>query len=286
MEETTIKNLLQINAATILRALAEQPRPEGGNAEVTGTRLTEITGLLPNKINDAITILIEAGFVEWLQTLGTGPYDFLVVWITARGRYEIERIEHRPEVAMDKGVKIIRPPSPVGSPFGFTDMDWEIVADRKSRKDTLFVVLGYHFVSDFYDSEPLIANIQAMFEAAITEYNQIPISYHVKLDFHALRAGYGEHLFNEIARDIISADIAVFETSDLNPNVMVELGVALTWDVRVLPIKKEGQRIPPSDISGQTWADYRDNAIDFVDPDHSRKLVRMIERAARKKGHI
>jgi predicted nucleotide-binding protein len=67
-------------------------------------------------------------------------------------------------------------------------------------------------------------------------------------------------LFNEIARDIISSDIAVFETSDLNPNVMLEMGVALTWDVRVLPIKKEGQPKPPSDISGQTYADYRDSA--------------------------
>jgi DNA-binding MarR family transcriptional regulator len=279
-------NPLQNNAAIILRVLAEQPRPEGGNAEVTGPRLAEITGLTPNDINDAITILIEAGFVEWLQTLVTGTYDFNVVWITARGRYELERMAIRPEAGRDEEVQVIRPPSPVGSPFGFTDTDWETVADRKSRKDTLFIVLGYQFMSDFYDSDQLVANVQAMFETAVAEYNQLPNSYHVTLDFHALRAGYGEHLFNEIARDIISADIAVFETSDLNPNVMVELGVALTWDVRVLPIKREGQRIPPSDISGQTWADYRDNASDFVDPDHSRKLVRMVERAARKKGHV
>jgi len=42
-----------------------------------------------------------------------------------------------------------------------------------------------------------------------------------------LSAGYGRHLFNEIASDIISADIAVFEASDLNANVMIEIGVAL-----------------------------------------------------------
>jgi hypothetical protein len=44
----------------------------------------------------------------------------------------------------------------------------------------------------------------------------------------------------------------LFETSDNNPNVMIEMGVALTWDRRVFPIKKKGRPKPPSDISGQT----------------------------------
>lgn len=103
------------------------------------------------------------------------------------------------------------------------------------------------------------------------------------LRHRALTAGYGEHLFNEIARDIISSDIAVFETSDLNPNVMLEMGVALTWGVRVLPIKLEQCEKPPSDFSGQTWADYRDDATAFVYPEHHQKLVIMIERALQKK---
>ena len=279
-------NLIQNNAITILRTLAEQPRPEGGNAEVSGHNLADITGLTPNEINDAITVLIEAGLAEWLQTLGTGPYDFNVVWITSRGRYELGRMVAQPEAETADEVQVIRPPSPIGSPFGFTDYDWEIVADRKSRTDSLYVVLGYQFESEYYDSKQLIANVRDMLERAVEEYNQLHGSYQIVLDFRPLRAGYGEHLFNEIARDIISADIAVFETSNLNPNVMVELGVALTWGVRVLPIKREGQLRPPSDISGQTWADYQNSASVFIDPDHSQKLVRMIERAARKKGHV
>ncbi len=280
-----IPDTLQNSATTILRTLAEQPRSEGGEAELSGPELAEITGLTPNEINDAVTVLQEAGLTEWLLTFGTGPYDFNVVWITPRGRYELERIAKPPGVERALEAQMVRPPSPVGSPFGFTDLDWEIVADRKSRKDTLYVVAGYQFKSEFYDAEKLTANVRNMFERAAEEYNRQPGPYQIIVDFHPLTAGYGEHLFNEIARDIISADIAVFETSNLNPNVMVELGVALTWGVRVLPIKKEGQPIPPSDISGQTWADYQDNASNFLDPDHSRKLILMIERAARKKGH-
>jgi hypothetical protein len=278
-------NPIQNNANTVLRTLAEQPRQEGVNAELSGTDLAQITGLAPNEINDAITVLREAGLVEWLQTMGTGPYDFNVVWMTPRGRYEFERTINQPEAETVHEVQVARPPSPVGSPFGFTDYDWEIVADRKSRNDILYVVLGYKFESEHYNSDELIANVKDMFESAVSEYNELHASYQTALDFRALSAGYGEHLFNEIARDIISADIAVLETSNLTPNVMVELGVALTWGVRVLPIKREGLPTPPSDISGQTWVDYQNSANTFIDPEHSQKLVRMIERAVRKKGH-
>jgi hypothetical protein len=75
-------------------------------------------------------------------------------------------------------------------------------------------------------------NVKATFEAALVEYHERQMGPSVTLKFKVLGAGYGEHLFNEIARDIISADIAVFDASDLNPNVMLEMGVALTWGVR------------------------------------------------------
>jgi len=65
---------------------------------------------------------------------------------------------------------------------------------------------------------------------------------------------------------------------------MLEMGIALTWGVRVLPIKLEGKPKPPSYVSGQTWADYRDSAREFVDTDHLDKVVRMIGRALQKKG--
>ena len=125
-----------------------------------------------------------------------------------------------------------------------------------------------------------------MFQRTVDQYNQLPGVILVSLNFKSLAAGYGSHLFNEIARDIISSDIAVFETSDKNPNVMIEMGVTLTWDVRVLPIKMEGCEKPPSNISGQTWADYRNSAAEFVDPDHQKKLFRMVELAAKKKGRL
>ena len=178
---------------------------------------------------------------------------------------------------------IHEPMTPVGSPYGFTDEDWENVLEKKSLGNRLSVVFGYQFESALYDVARLRENIEKSFILAVDDYNSFKNAVPVVLDFRSLAAGYGEHLFNEICRDIISADIAVFDTSELNPNVMLEMGVALTWGIRVLPIKMKNCPKPPSDISGQTWADYEDSAQVFVDPDHSKKMVRMVERAARKK---
>jgi len=270
------------NAYQVLRFLASLPR-SGGLPSSSGEDVVQYTRLSPAEINDAVTILVEAGLTNWLRTFGTAPFDFGRVGITPRGRYEFERKSREEHDRRGPGPTVPRPPVPVGSPFGFTEQDWETVVKRKARVDILYVVLGYQFKSEHYKSDRLKENVRSMFRSAIDQYTKRSDAVPVSLDYGALSAGYAEHLFNKIARDIISADIAVFETSDLNPNVMLEMGVALTWDVRVLPIKRQGQPEPPSDISGQTWANYTDSAATFTDPDHSAKLIGIIDRAARKK---
>ena len=280
------------NAGKVLAFLyASEP-----NAQFDGPTIAGGTGLEPREINDAVTILVENNYIEWQRFLGTAPWAFGYVEITPRGRYEFERGRdaRRPAapapagVVSDPGIlmHITPPPQPIGSPYGFEDEDWEIVSERKGARDRLNVVLGYQFTSAHHDSAQLTANVERMLAEAVAAYNGLPGAVPAALSFRALSAGYGEHLFNEIARDIISADVAVFDTSELNPNVMLELGVALTWGVRVLVIKKEGCVIPPSDLSGQTWADYRDSGQAFVDPGHAAKLLRMVERAVRKKAHV
>ena len=274
---------IEENSQKILKTLTSLPTDDMGSAEISGEELSEITGLSPVDMIHALSVLVDAGLVEWHQYLGTAPYEFGEVCITARGRYELERTEKYEFQAQPVPVESILPPTPVGSPYGFQDEDWEIVAKRKANVGELNVCLGYQFESKHYDSSKLSMNIEDSFRRAVDEYNQLPNAIQTKLNFRALAAGYGEHLFNEIARDIIASDIAVFETSDFNANVMIEMGVALTWGVRVLPIKAPTCEKPPSDISGQTWVDYSDSGKTFVDSLHQTKLVRMIERALRKK---
>lgn len=288
------KTLDQI-ATDILLLLARMRASDGVPNTIDGPTLKEITGLSVSDINDAVWLLKNSGYVETVQFLSTQDYSFTTVAITALGRYEAERvsgiladpikIEAADASASPKRAQNISlPPVPVGSPYGFTDEDWEFIAQQKSNNEQLVVVMGYQFRSKHYDSDRLQRNIGAMFQDVVDRYNASAGALKASLSFRPLAAGYGEHLFNEIARDIIASDIAVFDTSDLNPNVMLELGVALTWGIRVLPIKLHSQPPPPSDISGQTWAQYSDSASSFLDPDHTAKLVRMVERAIRKKG--
>ena len=65
---------------------------------------------------------------------------------------------------------------------------------------------------------------------------------------------------------------------------MIELGVALTWGTRVLLIRDyRSPKDISTDISGQTWAEYSNDGINFSDPKHKAKLISMVERASRKK---
>ena len=254
--------------------------------EFAGGDIQEATGLPPERINDAVALLRQNGFLDGFDYMGTAPFDFGTLHATPFGRYEVQRLRSgaAEEGQRDRAPSIDRLPVPVGSPFGFTDVDWEHVSSERAKSGQLRVVLGYQFDSDHYDAAALVDNLRAQFEAALTAYNDHSrVDPPISLVFEPLSAGLGEHLFNEIVRAIISSDVAVFETSDLNPNVMIEMGVALTWGTRVLPVKEHGRPRPPSDISGQTWADYRDSAADFVDAEFRPKLVALIERAHRKK---
>jgi hypothetical protein len=176
-------------------------------------------------------------------------------------------------------------PRAVGSPFGFREDDWELV--EKQRRDTnkLYVVLGYQWKSEHYDSKQLERNIQHHFSDAVQFRNE-SADTPITLVFEPLALGLGEHVFNHIARKIIGADVAVFETSDLNPNVFLELGVALTWGVAVIPIKHHGCPPPPSDISGQSWVDHEESGLKITSEERfDRKLMQMISRIiATKRG--
>lgn len=285
---------IERNQDTVLEFLYEARRDSENEGWVGGSDISKATGLEPRQINDAVSLLESHSLVELQHFIGTAPYEFGMVKITSRGIYEVERRRATRPVETEIPVSDLRdmffrltarPPAPVGSPYGFTDVDWELVSTRKSNRNVLYVVLGCKFESEYYHIDELRENVENMFEHAVERYNKENPETPITLEFVPLHAGYGEHLFNEIARDIISSDIAVFETSDfLAPNVFIEIDVALTWGSRVLLIKREGCLPPLSDISGQTYVDYRDNAATFPDPTHEEKLYRMVERAIRKKS--
>jgi hypothetical protein len=272
-------NPIELNAIRLLELMVKNDRELFEN-----TWLQEHSGLAPRDINDAVDYLESIEAVEVFKYIGTAPFDFGDVELKSRGRYIYNEIITEREANEAKNQKLsiqlpARPLNPIGSPYGFTEDDWDIVALQKEDAQTIYVVMGMQFESSFYDNNTLSQNVQVIFQNAVQQYNVRHQDSRIELHFERLSAGLGEHLFNEIARNIIGADIAVFETSDLNPNVMLEIGVALTWGVRVLPIKSKEAPKPPSDISGQTWIDYEDSAARIIDSNFNKKLVKMIERA-------
>jgi len=279
------------DATAILAALADYGQfpgdPEAGRYMLDGKELQELTGIPPNRLNDAVDVLEDNGYVEIHKFLGTAPYTFGRVGLNARGRLELERTkaqadDQRPALDVESPPSVVPwPVYPVGSPYGFTDHDWAGVLTDRAARDRLIVCFGLKWSSPMYDTDTLVANVKAMFQTAIC---QQPAASAITLDFRKLQGSYGSHLFNEIARDIIAADIAVFDTTDQPPNVMIELGVALTWGVAVLPIRATGSPTTPSDISGHTWVQYSNSGAAWNDAEHGMKMAKIVQLALRKKG--
>lgn len=274
-------NLVEENAVKILTTLIEK-----NVKQAQGKQIEQIIGLSPEDINDAVDYLVDLGSVEVIRGLGTVPYTFGAIMVNSRGKFLYHEMKKRTdEVEKEKEKKLLpeRPVNPVGSPYGFTDDDWEYVSLRREDRSTLNVVFGLQYESEYYNTDQLINNIKNYFQKAVEMYNKKRSKEKITLQFEKLTAGYGEHLFNTIARSIIGSDIAVFEVSDQNPNVMIELGVALTWGVRVLPLREKKSPNPPTDISGQTWIEYEESGGKIIDKEFHKKLEKMIERAISKK---
>lgn len=291
------------DATAVLLKLAEHERevPESRETYLDGPSVRRLVNFGSDRLNGAVEMLEENGYIEVLKTFGTEPYNFNSIRLLSRGRFEAERVAVPTEPALPtEGVlrlwnqafdvartapQITRSPQPAGSPFGFTSQDWESVLSDHHDPLRLIVVFGHPQISEFFETNPLRDAVRRSFQRAL---NKVRPELHreVRLDYRPLAAGYGGHLFNKIARDIIGSDIAVFDTSDLNPNVMIELGVALTWDVRVLPIRHKSATPPPSDISGQTWALYDHDGLEWLNPDHHRDLVDMVRLACRRRPRL
>lgn len=272
------------DATSVLLLMASHGDEEQGPRQLDGEEISERSGLTSSRVNDAVTWLERNGYVLVSRYLGTAPYAFGRAELTSFGRYALQRLTTATDPVPGPDQTLGRLPVPVGSPFGFTELDWAYVQRERARTRTLRVVLGYQFHSEAYDTDRLISHVRDRFGQAVADYNARKGHQDIMLDFAPLRAGYGEHLFNRIARDIIAADIAVFEISDLNSNVMIELGVALTWGIVVLPIREADRQVSPADISGQTWVSYRDSGLIFLDSDFQASLVAMIERAMQRKS--
>lgn len=165
--------------------------------------------------------------------------------------------------------------------FLFDDSALERIAKRRQAESKIFVVFGYQFESKYYDSNELKKNIAARLSRLQNLFSDLE-SLDISLEFRPLKGGLGKHLFEDILVDIASADIAIFEVSDLNPNVFLEMGVALSHGVPVIPLKHKDSGKIPSDISGLMWVMYDDNGRILLDENFDYDLQVLVSSAKKR----
>lgn len=259
---------------------------ESGRADFSDHWLHEQSGLEPVAIGRAVGYLDGLGAVKASGPVSQ-PFGFHDVRLQSRGRFLYQAMLAQEQADLNDGAAWgflpEPPPNPVATPYGLTADDWEAVALRKTDSQTLHVVLGLQFVSAHYDMKALIRNVEGRFRHAVQQYNYGHYDAMITVRFEHLLAGLKPDGFNRVARDVIGADLAVFETSDWNPNVMIEMGVALTWGVPVVPLRRAVARPIVLDVSGQGYVLHEDSAAQILCEAFDEQLMGMIEQAIRTK---
>lgn len=169
--------------------------------------------------------------------------------------------------------------------FFFDESALERIAKRRQAKSKVFIVFGYQFESQYYDSSELRKNISARLSRLQNLFSDLD-GLDFSLEFRPLKGGLGKHVFEDILVDIASADIAIFEVSDQNPNVFLEMGVALSHGVPIIPLRHKDSKRIPSDISGLMWVMYDDNGQIILDENFDFDLQILISNAKKKKATL
>jgi hypothetical protein len=88
------------DALLVLRTLGSMSQgphdSQGGRYDLTGAELFQKTGLAPDRIDDAVDFLRHELAVDVERALGTAPFTFAYVRLTARGRHQYQELSSSP----------------------------------------------------------------------------------------------------------------------------------------------------------------------------------------------
>jgi hypothetical protein len=271
---------LKRNALMILRLL-DRRKPKN----VSDDDIKEEVKITFEEVNKAVEYLAGSNAVRRGNYASFGPqceFNFDYLQLTEQGADLFRNLSREitlPDVpipASRRSTSLIQ----LGLPFALTEEDLEHAARQKRNTGALHVVVGLQWKSRFYKTGLLCERLKDRFRRAVDRHNAVKPGAMLSLKFDKLSAGLGKHVFSRIARDIVGSDIAIFEASDRNPNVMIELGVALVCGIRVILMLEAKAKKIPSDIEGLTWIKYRDSGKETHDDELERKLRELIEECA------
>ena len=115
----------------------------------------------------------------------------------------------------------------------------------------LSVFVGFQSHSEFHDLKGVKSLLSSLGRHLLRKHN---ISLNVQYGKFPL----GSTLWNEVTNAIRKSDICIFDISENNPNVMIEVGLALGLDRQVFLLKnKESERFStPSDLRSFIYVTY------------------------------
>lgn len=119
------------------------------------------------------------------------------------------------------------------------------------------VFVGFQIKSKYHDRIEIETCFRALASRISNDYNvALRITYGIFLP--------GKILWDEVRNAIRECDIALFDVSENNPNVMIELGLAYGFRKRVfmLKCKESAAEYPlPSDLAAAIYVQYKKNAF-------------------------
>lgn len=120
------------------------------------------------------------------------------------------------------------------------------------------VFAGYQFESDYFNRSELD---DAIVWACDTAAGDISKQYEIDLKYTPVDITPGNILIEGLKSLIKASEICIFEASDLNNNVFIELGLALAFDKPIIILVKSSalDKIKlPADIAGMVYLEYPD----------------------------
>ena len=123
-----------------------------------------------------------------------------------------------------------------------------------------------------------LSELQKRISTRIMTLDKEKISVKLNITYSRLRSTSGTFVFNSIRQRISSADAIIFDITGFNPNVMIELGMALEMQLAkesvakvflIAESKSFKSSLLPSDLSGyfltHYWIDDKENECHFGD---------------------
>lgn len=133
-----------------------------------------------------------------------------------------------------------------------------LVKGGERMRRAMEVFAGYQFDSDYFNRSELDDAIAWACDTAATDISR---KQEVDLKYTPVDVTPGNVLLRELKSLISASSICIFEASDLNSNVFIELGLALAFEKPIVVLVNSSalRKIRlPSDISGIVYCEYPD----------------------------